>query len=141
MNELFIANPDGRNSQPVNLSGRQPPEIIDAPLFSPDGQFILFSAPEPSQSYKPSFFERLVRIQVAKAHDVPSDWWSVPVTGGAPTRLTNLQTINLFASVSPDQNYIASLSGDGIFVMDLNGSNLTQLVIDQRVHGTVSWIP
>jgi Tol biopolymer transport system component len=78
---------------------------------------------------------------VAKAHDVPSDWWSVPITGGAPTQLTNIQTINLFASISPDQQHVASLSGDGIFVMDLDGSNLTQLVSDPGVHGTVSWIP
>ena len=140
-NELFVANADGSNSQRVVLSGAQVPEIIDAPIFSPDGESILFSAPEPSQSYQPNFFERWMGIQVAKAHDVPSDWWSVPVTGGVPTRLTNLQTINLFASISPDGQHIASLSGEGIFVMDLDGSNLTQLVSDSGVHGTVSWIP
>ena len=140
-NELFVANADGSNAQRVTLSGSQVPEILDAPIFSPDGQSILFSAPEPSQSYQPNFFERLMGIQVAKAHDVPSDWWSVPVTGGVPTRLTNLQTINLFASLSPDGQHIASLSGEGIFVMDLGGSNLTQLVSDSGVYGTVSWIP
>ena len=140
-NELFVANVDGSNAQRVVLSGPQVPEILDAPIFSPDGQSILFSVPESSQSYQPHFFERLMGVQVAKAHDVPSDWWSVPVTGGVPTRLTNLQTINLFASLSPDQQHIASLSGEGIFVMDLDGSNLTQLVSDPGVHGTVSWIP
>jgi Tol biopolymer transport system component len=140
-NELFVANADGSNSQRAALSGPQTPEIIDAPIFSPDGQSILFSAPEPSQSYQPNFFERLMRIQVAKAHSVPSDWWSVPVAGGVPTQLTNIQTINLFASISPDQKHIASLSGEGLFVMDLDGSNLTQLVFDSGVHGSVSWIP
>ena len=140
-NEIFVANADGSDSRRVTLSGPQAPEIIDAPIFSPDGQSILFSAPEPSQSYQPDFFEKLVGIQVAKAHDVPSDWWSVPLTGGVPTRLTHLQTINLFASISPDQQHIASLSGEGIFVMNLDGSNLTQLVSDSGVHGTVSWIP
>jgi Tol biopolymer transport system component len=140
-NELFVANADGSNSQRVELSGPQIPEILDAPIFSPDGGSILFSAPEPTQSYQPNFFERVLGIQVARAHDVPSDWWSVPVTGGMPTRLTQLQTINLFASISPDQEYIASLSGEGIFVMDLSGSNLTQLVSDSGVHGTISWIP
>ena len=82
-----------------------------------------------------------VGIQVAKAHDVPSDWWSMPVTGGAPTRLTQIQTINLFARISPDKNHIASLSGEGIFVMNWDGSNLTQLAVDPGVSGTVSWIP
>lgn len=140
-NELFVANGDGSNSQRVPLSGPGAPDVIDAPIFSPDGQSILFSAPEPGQSYKPNFFERVMGIQVAKAHNVPSDWWSVPVTGGAPTQLTHLKTIHLFASLSPDQRHIASLSGEGIFVMDLDGSNLTRLVSDSGVHGTVRWIP
>src|SRR5215216_4247075 len=140
-NQLFVANADGSSAQVVSLSGIPTPEIIDAPIFSPDGQSLLFSAPEPSQSYQPNFFERLLGIQVAKAHSVPSDWWSVPLTGGAPTQLTKLRTINLFASISPDGEHIASLSGEGIFVMDPDGSNLTQLVSDSGVHGTVSWIP
>jgi Tol biopolymer transport system component len=140
-NELFVANADGSDPQRVELSGPQILEILDAPIFSPDGGSILFSAPEPTQSYQPNLFERVLGIQIARAHDVPSDWWSVPVTGGVPTRLTQLQTINLFASLSPDQKYIASLSGEGLFVMDLSGSNLTQLISDSGVHGTVSWIP
>jgi Tol biopolymer transport system component len=140
-NELFVANADGSDAWRVTLSGPQIPEIIDAPIFLPDGQSILFSAPEPTQSYQPNFFERLIGIQVVKAHAIPSDWWSVPVTGGVPTQLTHLQTINLFASISPDQQHLASVSGEGIFVMDLDGSNLTQLVADSGVHGTVSWIP
>lgn len=140
-NELFVASADGSNAQRVELSGPQIPEIIDAPIFSPDGQSILFSAPEPVQSYQPNFFERVLGIQIVRAHDVPSDWWSVPIGGGVPTRLTQLQTINLFASLSPDQKHVASLSGEGIFVMDLDGSNLTQLVSDPGVHGTVNWIP
>ena len=140
-NELVVANADGSNSQRVPLSAPGVPEVIDAPIFSPDGQSILFSAPEPGQSYNPDFFERVMGIQVARAHNVPSDWWAVPVTGGTPARLTQLQTINLFASLAPDQKHIASLSGEGIFVMDLDGSNMTQLVSDSGVHGTVSWIP
>ena len=138
---LFVANADGSSALQVPLSGPASQEILDSPIFSPDGQSILFSVPSPGQSYQPNWFEKLAGLQVAKAHNVPSDWWSVPVTGGTPTQLTQLQTINLFAAISPDQKHIASLSGDGIFVMDLDGSNLTQLVSDPGVHGTVSWIP
>ena len=140
-NELFVANIDGSNTQRVAISGAQPLDIIDAPIFSPDGKTILFSAPVPAQSSSPSFLDRVLGVQVVQAHNVPSDWWSVPISGGAPTRLTNIQTINLFASISPDRQHIASLSGDGIFVMDLDGSNLTQLLSDSGVHGTLSWIP
>ena len=141
LNDLYIANADGTNPERITLLGPAAPEIIDAPIFSPDGQTILFSAPPPIQVYRPNWFEKLLGVQVAKAHDVPSDWWSVPVTGGVPTRLTQIQTINLFASISPDKKHIASVSGEGIFVMDLDGSNLTRLIIDPGVSGTVSWIP
>jgi Tol biopolymer transport system component len=140
-NDLFLADADGSNPRQVAFAGPWTQEIIDAPIFSPDGGSILFSVPSPARSYQPNLWERFMGIQVAKAHDVPSDWWSVPIAGGAPTQLTSIQTINLFASISPDQEHIASMSGDGLFVMDLDGSNLTQLVLDPGVHGTVSWIP
>jgi len=141
LNELFITNADGSNPQKIPFSGPWIPDIIDAPIFSPDGQSILFSAPGPSQSYQPNWFDKVMGIQMAKAHSIPSDWWSVPVTGGVPSRLTNIQTINLFASFSSDKKHIASVSGEGIFLMDLDGSNLTQLISNSGVHGTVSWIP
>ena len=80
-------------------------------------------------------------IKVARAHSIPSDWWSVPVTGGEVIRLTQIQTINLFASISPDQSGIASVSREGLFTMDLDGSDLTQLLFTPGVSGTVSWIP
>ncbi|HKY53654.1 MAG TPA: hypothetical protein VJM08_05070, partial [Anaerolineales bacterium] len=113
----------------------------DAPIFSPDGGSILFSAPPPPQAYQPNWLDKLMGVQVAKAHAIPSDWWSVPVAGGELTRLTQIQTINLFASMSPDQGHIASVSGEGLFVMDWDGSNITQLLFNPGVSGTVSWIP
>jgi Tol biopolymer transport system component len=140
-NDLFVANADGSSPQRVIFSGTRIPEIIDAPIFSADSQSILFSAPPPVQAYAPDWFEKLLGIRAARAHNVPSDWWSVPVTGGEPVRLTRLQTINLFASLSPDRTHLASVSGDGLFVMDLDGSNVTQLIVDPGISGTVSWIP
>jgi len=79
-------------------------------------------------------------VQLAQAHKIPSDWWSVPVTGGVPLRLTHIQTIKLFASISPDHTRIASLSGEGIFVMNPDGTNLRQLLFDPGVTGTINWI-
>src|ERR1051325_2504841 len=87
-NKIFVANADGSNAQEVRLSGAWTPDIIDAPVFSPDGQSIIFSALSPAQSYKPNFVEKLLGIQVAEAHMIPSDWWSVPIGGGVVTRLT-----------------------------------------------------
>src|SRR5688572_16466816 len=140
-NELYVANADGSNPQRIAFSGPWIPEVIDAPIFSPDGQSILFSAPPPLQVYQPNWLETLMGIQIAKAHSVPSDWWSVPVIGGVPARLTQIQTINLFASLSPDARHLASVSGERSFVRDTDGSNLTQALSERGVSGTVSWIP
>jgi len=140
-NELFTADADGSNAQKMTLTGSSLSGIIDAPIFSPDGNSILFSAPPPPQAYQPNWLDKLLGVQVVKAHAIPSDWWSVSVTGGEITRLTQIQTINLFASISPDRNRLASVSGEGLFVMDWDGSNLTQILFNPGVSGTVSWVP
>lgn len=140
LNGLFLADADGGNAKKMDLSDEWTQGIVDAPLFSPDGRSILFSVPSPVQAGLPHWWQRLLGIQTAHAHNVPSDWWSVPLGGGTPKQLTNIQTINLFGSISPDQKHIASVSGDGLFVMDLDGSNLTQILSDPGIYGTVSWI-
>jgi Tol biopolymer transport system component len=141
-NNLFLANADGSNAQQVIFSGAWTPDIIDAPIFSPDGQSILFSAPSPPRSSAPSWMERILGIQVAKAHSVPSDWWSVPLPGGNVKRLTNIEATALFASISPERQVIASYSGSGLFVMKPDGTDLSMLLPDMGgVPGTVSWIP
>jgi Tol biopolymer transport system component len=138
--ELFLANTDGTNALVIKTGSSQDPGIKDAPFFSPDGQTIIFSAPSPEQSYQPTWLDRLMGVQIVKAHSIPSDWWSVPITGGAPTRLTQIQSTNLFARMSPDNQHLVSFSMEGLFVMELDGSNLTSLMPDPG-GSTVSWLP
>jgi Tol biopolymer transport system component len=141
-NKLYISDSDGKNAHEVILSGQQIPEVKDAPIFTPDGKTLLFSAPVPAQAYQPNWLDKVMGVQIAKAHNVPSDWWTVSVNGGEITQLTNIQTTNLFASFSPDGKHIASHSTSGIFVMKPDGSEVTMLVPNpQAVPGTVSWIP
>jgi Tol biopolymer transport system component len=141
-NNLFIANADGSNARQVMLTGPQVPDIIDAPIFAPDGKTILFSAPSPTPAYQPNWVEKLMGIQVAEAHVVPSEWWSVPLSGGVPKQLTHIQSPVLFASVSPDRRLIASYSGNGLFIMKPDGSGLTTLIPDLGgLAGMVSWLP
>jgi hypothetical protein len=82
-------------------------------------------------------------VTVARAHsNVPSDWWSIPLTGGEMTQLTNIQSMGLFGSRSPDGQFLASYSLNGSFVMRTDGTQLTQLLPNpQSVPGTVCWIP
>ena len=143
INKIYLADADGGNAHEVVLSGPFHPDTKDAPVFSPDGQSILFSGEIPVQSYQPNWFDKLTGVLVAKAHgNVVSDWWSVPVSGGEITRLTNIQTLGLFGSIAPDREHMASYSINGIFVMKLDGSELTSLLSNpQGVPGTLSWIP
>jgi Tol biopolymer transport system component len=142
-NRLFVADADGGNAREVEITGPRLPEIKDAPIFSADGQSLLFSAEAPTQSYQPNRLDRLLGVTVARAHsNVPSDWWSIPVTGGEITRLTNIQSMGLFGSRSPDGEFLASYSLNGIFVMKTDGTQLTQLLPNPHsVPGTVCWIP
>ncbi len=141
-NNLFVANADGSNPQNVSLLSQGIPDIVDAPIFSPDGQSILFSAVVPAQASVPTWFEQLLGITVASAHTVPSDWWSIPLSGGTPKQLTHINAVGLFGSISPDKQYIASYSGGGIFVMKPDGTESTMLISDVGGQpGTVSWIP
>lgn len=144
-NILFLANVDGTNPIEIPLTGNVPLDILDAPLFSPDGTSIFFSVPVSQESYAPptsTWVEKLLGVTVASAHAVPSEWWTASRKGGTATQLTQIQAIGLFGSVSPDKKMIASYSGAGIFVMNLDGSGLTMLVKDTGgMPGTVSWIP
>lgn len=142
-NKLHVDDLNSGSSHEVTLMSPLPPDIIDAPVFSPDGQVILFSAPTHTESYQPSWVDNLMGVHVVKAHsDVASDWWSVPVGGGPITQLTNIQSSGLFASYAPDNRHIVSHSIDGIFVMNPDGSEITMLIPNpQSVPGTVRWIP
>lgn len=142
-NKLFVGDADGKNAHEVKMTGDWVPDIKDAPLFSSDGQSILFSGDVPPQSYQLNWFDKVMGVQVAEAHsNVLSDWWSVPVNGGNVTRLTSIGALNLFGSRSPDNQYIVSYSANSIFVMKPDGSEVTTVIPNpQGVPGTVSWIP
>jgi Tol biopolymer transport system component len=142
-NKLYVADSDGGNAHPIAVSGSWNPDVKDAPIFSPDAQSIILSAVVPLPSYQPNWVEKLMGIRPAKADgSIPSDWWSVPIAGGALTRLTHIQSLGLFASLSPDDQHLASFSSDGIFVMNPDGSELTSIFRNLGgISGTVSWIP
>ncbi len=141
-NQLFVANSDGSNPHQIMLSGAYVPRIIDAPMFLPDGKTILFSAPTPPQSSAIPWLGWLFGARPASAHTLSSEWWSVPVSGGAITQLTHIQTPGLYASISPDNRTIVSFSTNRIFVMNPDGTDLTMLISDTGGNmGTVNWIP
>ncbi len=105
-------------------------------------KFMRYSAVVLTQSSAPNWVDQLFGIAVASAHTVSSDWWSLPIGGGTPTQLTHIATLGLCGNLSPDGKHIASYSGNGIFIMNPDGTLLTILVNDNgSLAGTLASVP
>ena len=143
VNTLFVSNADGSNAHQVPLTGTYIPKVIDAPMFQADEGSIIFSAPALGLSFTPSWVDKLFGITEAYADGtIVSDWWSVPLAGGVPKRLTHINSLNLNAHFSPDKKHIASYCADSIFIMNPDGTGVTQVInYTGGQPGTVNWIP
>jgi Tol biopolymer transport system component len=142
-NDLYLANADGSGALSLLPPGTF--QAIDSPLFSPDGSAIIFSAvgegpQSEAEGSSLSWLDRLLGVQVASAHNVPSDWWRVPVAGGPPERLTKIYDTGLYGDFALDGQYIAYLSVNGLYVMTPDGKEITSL-LNMQVIGTLEWVP
>ncbi len=143
-NYLFVANTDGSQADQVPVQGAYMSSVIDVPMFSPDGQSILFSSQDPPQSFILKGLDTLLTMDLVHPTDgsIPSDWWSVPITGGVPKQLTHLGALSLYGNYSPDKQHIVSYSTNGIFVMAPDGTSVTTIVPDiGGIPGSVNWLP
>lgn len=138
-NHLYVAASDGSNPFPVlPLDDRQP---VDDHLFLADGSGLIFSMVNPETvALKPTWWERLLGVGIALAHNVPSDWYYAPVEGGKPQRLTELNELGLSGALSPDGKHAAFLSGSGLYIMEIEGAEVFQALKELTV-GTVDWVP
>jgi Tol biopolymer transport system component len=137
-NDLYLANPDGSNPSPVLQPGLNPP--VDDHLFTQDGQQIIFSMVNVQPAPASSWLDRLLGIEQASAHTVPSDWYISPVQGGTAQQLTNLGDVGMYGDLSPDGRQLVFISATGLHIMNLDGSDLYDLS-NQVYIGTVDWIP
>jgi hypothetical protein len=146
LNDLFFAGPDGSNAFPAMPLGTF--WAVDSPVFSPDGQYVYFSAtgPGPDLSRGPAdgdgltWLERLSGVQVAYANGAPSDWWRLSVAGGDPLRLTDISASGLSGTFSPDGQEFAFVSYAGIGVMRPDGSDLVWVYTGAAI-GSLLWLP
>ena len=144
VNHLFVAAADGTQPHQLPLSGPYIPSVIDVPMLSPDGQSILFSSPDPSQSSILKWLDTILVVPAMPAADgsIPSDWFSVPVSGGVLKQLTHIHSLALYGNYSPDSRFIASFTSNGIFVMNPDGTGVTVVVKDTGgAPGSVNWLP
>jgi Tol biopolymer transport system component len=143
--KLFVANADGTDPKQIALPENM---LVDAPLFSPDGQWIIYSGIDFGTPAPLSWMDQLLGVRVASAHNIPSDWWRVPVAGGQPEQLTQLYDSGLYGDFSPDGQYFVFTSLSGLFVMPApvqpelpEDSGLTLIVSGTDAYGTVAWVP
>lgn len=133
--ELVVSEANGSN--PRTLVTQDDFADMDAPFFSPDGQWLYFSAVPLPQS---SWWERLLGVKTAAAHSVPSDWWRIPVAGGPPEQISHINEAGLYGSFSPDGSQIAFASQTGLYTINPDGSNL-QKRLETSAGAMLTWIP
>ena len=135
--ELILANSEGQNGKVLVSRGQF--LTLDAPFFSADGAWLYFSAVA-EQTSTATWWERLLGIEVAFAHNLPSRWWRLPVTGGWPEPVTTEAYVGQFGVTSPDGRFLAFSSQSGIFLMQPDGTEIQQL-LDLSAADSLSWTP
>jgi Tol biopolymer transport system component len=155
LNDLYFASPDGSDTRPGMTPGLF--ISVDAPLFSPDGEYLYFSAtgPGPEAAALPpsgndrTWLDRLLGVQVAYANGMPSEWWRLSLTGdnpaglkatGDPVRLTAIGASGLSGAFSPDRRLLAFISYGGMGLLDLEGGRVTW-IYPATTFGSVIWLP
>ncbi|MBI3242772.1 MAG: PD40 domain-containing protein [Chloroflexi bacterium] len=142
-NDLYVAEADGQNARPVIPPGTF--QAVDAHLWMPDGEAILFSAVGEGPAYQStpapalSWLDRLLGVEAASAHNVPSDWWRVSLDATALTRLTKIYDTGMYGSFAPDGSRLAFIAASGVYVMNPDGSGLTPMIPVETL-GTLEWI-
>ena len=136
---LYISDLDGANSVAV-----LPPEefpSVDAQFFAPDGKSLIFNAVGEGQSPVLSWVDRLLGVQVAEAHNVPSDWWGIEIGADQrPVRLTKIYDTGMYGDFSPDGQWVAFISASGVYLMKPDGTQLTPMLPVDAL-GTLEWVP
>jgi len=135
-NALYIADANGENSTLLIPEDRF--QVVDVPMFSPDGRWIYFSASELTQSTL-TWWEVLLGIEVAAAHNIPSDWWRIAAAGGEIERLTNRDEVGLYGEFSTDGEIIIFVSTSGLYQMNADGTNLERL-LEVSAAPSLSWV-
>jgi hypothetical protein len=119
-NSLVVADADGANVR--ELIAGDVFTAVDAPIFTPDNQMVYFSAAEATTGR--SWWEILVGIEIAAAHNLPSDWYRISVAGGEVERLTAMEEVGLYGRFSPqDPATFAFASQSGLYLMSAAGGD------------------
>ncbi len=112
---LLLAPPSPGQPQPFTVYGLLELHRISDPQISPDGRWVAFT----------------VQTVDLKNNTKPRQIFIVPVTGGAPRRLTWAGDANFRPRWSPDSRHIAFISNrsgsNQVWLMDADGANPRQV--------------
>ena len=112
---------DAHGADPRVLVGGDDVGDLGQPFFSRDGAFVYFIVLESEVVDTPSLLDLLVPTAHAHAsHDVTGDWWRVPVEGGAPERMSWLETIQ-YDGAAVDGGFVAA-TREGVVRVDGDGA-------------------
>ncbi|MBI3158140.1 MAG: PD40 domain-containing protein [Chloroflexi bacterium] len=137
---LYIASADGRDPRPLLDPELYP--MTDAPVFSPDGQWVYFTLPHAEEDEDDSGGWDPWGVRSAHAHGAAYNWWRMPVAGGEPEQLTDMETSVLHGALSPDGEWLLSTSDQGLFLVNLASGEVTFLLKGMVMFsGMVGWRP
>ncbi len=136
---IWVANIDG--SQAVQLLPDNRFFDVASPKFSPDGRLVAFAGsgqlqPGSGLPERRSLVDRLLGVYPAHAHGLPWDFWTIPVTGGEPTKLTNWATDGAVLSWSPFGDGLAMMHLGGLFVRETGDP---VMLAETPLHGGLDW--
>ncbi len=143
---LWVADAAGHNPQLLLNDGAF--LTILAPHFSPDGQWILFSASGPPRSplhaldlsptrgCEPPLLCALA--QPAYADGLPWDMWIISVDGKRAQQLTAVGADSPWPAWSRDGKYVAFMDTSGMYLVDVAQRTVMQLNRN-RGHGVFDW--
>lgn len=114
-------------------------QFVDVPVFSPDGRWIYFSAVQPRQSRLP-WWQRLLGVKTAAAHDVPSDWYRIPAIGGSVQPLTAANLVGMYGLFAPDGKTFYFVANNGLYSMNSDGTAVTR-ILETAAAPALGWAP
>ena len=137
---LWIANINGQN--PKQLLADNVFSIIATPRFSPDGEWILFSASgPPSHALPGAACQPRVFCEFAQpvyADGLPWDLWLVSVDGAHFQQLTKMGADSPYPAWSRDGRSVVFFATGGIFSVDVNTRAVSQ-ISNNGGHGVFDW--
>jgi Tol biopolymer transport system component len=144
IDRLYLASAAGADAR--QLAADVGFNVIDFPVFSPDGSRILFSGFKPlaaGRRFDEDWASYFLGVQVARAdvsqHSAPSDVWETDLATGETRLLAEVRGEGLFPAYSPDGQHIAFVTTQGIYIMRADGSRLVR-IDDQSGYRSIQWI-